>query len=284
MEKFLSTYNVLSDILVNQIIIYLRKSRGEEGESLEEVLERHEKILQDYALKVFGAKIPQENIYKEVVSGENIDERPEIQNVFHRLSDHDIKGVLVVEPQRLTRGDFEDMGRVLNIFKYSNTLVVTPVKTYDLDNQFDYKILKMELMQGNEYLDYTKTILNRGKRTSLDMGYFISSTPPFGYDREKIKKPNGKDKGYKLVINEKEAPVVRMIFELFVESMGTQELADFLNSQGYESRSGKEWNYGMVRNILENETYYGFLVWEKRQVLKRLIEGRIVKYRPKNDD
>lgn len=284
MEKFLSTYNVLSDILVNQIIIYLRKSRGEDGETLEEVLERHEKILQDYAVKVFGARIPQENIYKEVVSGEEIDERPEIQKVFHRLNDHDIKGVLVVEPQRLTRGDFQDMGRVLDIFKYSSTLIITPVKTYDLDDKFDYKILKMELMQGNEYLDYTKTILNRGKRTSLDMGLYISSIPPFGYDREKIKKPNGKDKGYKLVINQKEAPIVKMIFELFVESMGTQELADFLNEQGYESRSGKEWNYGMVRNILENETYYGSLVWEKRKVLKRLIEGRIVKYRPKNEE
>ncbi len=281
MEKFYSVHSVLSNILVHQIIIYLRKSRSEDGESVEEVLARHKKELQEYALKTFGALIPEENIYYEIVSGESIDERIEIKKVFNRLNDDDIKGVLVVEPQRLTRGDLEDCGRVLNIFKYSpnNTFVLTPNKLYDLQDSFDYKILKMELLQGNEYLEYYKMITKRGKKSSFGEGRFISSVAPFGYDKEKLK-----DKGFKLIINKEEAPVVKMIFELFVESLGTQELADFLNAEGVQSRSGKEWNYGMVRNILVNETYYGCLVWEKRQVLKKMIEGRVVKYRPKNEN
>ena len=76
-----------------------------------------------------------------------------------------------------------------------------------------------------------------------------------------------------------------MIFELFVESMGSHELANYLNQQGHQSRSGKLWNYGMVNNILENETYYGMLVNEKRKVLKKLIDGeRIVKTRPRQEN
>lgn len=103
----------LGKISVHKIILYLRKSRAEGKESVEEVLARHEKILQDYALQVFGEKIPEENIYREVVSGETIDERVEIKKVFHRLEKEDIDILLVVEPQRISRGDMLDCGRVV---------------------------------------------------------------------------------------------------------------------------------------------------------------------------
>lgn len=272
-------YNVLSNIKVHQIIIYLRKSRNEEKEPIEEVLARHEKMLQDYALRNFGEKIPEENIFREVVSGETIDERVEIKKVFNKLADDDIKAVLVVEPPRLSRGDMEDCGRVVNVLRYSNTLCLTLSKTYDLNNKFDRKIFEMELTQGNEYLEYTKTILSRGKKLSLEEGKFIYSTAPFGYEREKL------EKGFKLVPHKEEAPIVKMMFELFIESMSTHELANYLNQQGVKSRSGKLWNYGMVKNILENETYYGVLVNEKRKVLKKLINGEtIVKHRPRQEE
>lgn len=272
-------YNVLSTIKVHQIIIYLRKSRNEEKEPLEQVLARHEKMLQDYAIRNFGERIPEENIFREVVSGETIDDRIEIKKVFNKLADEDIKAVLVVEPQRLSRGDMEDCGRVVNVLRYSSTLCITLSKTYDLNNKFDRKIFEMELTQGNEYLEYTKTILRRGKKISLEEGKYIYSTAPFGYEREKL------EKGYKLVPHKEEAPVVKTIFELFVESMSSHELAEYLNQQGYESRSGKAWNYGMVNNILENETYYGMLVNEKRKVLKKLIDGeKIVKTRPRQEN
>ena len=75
----------LGKISVRRVIIYLRKSRAEGKESVEEVLSRHETILQEYAVQTFGEKIPEENIYREVVSGETIDDRVEIKKVFHRL-------------------------------------------------------------------------------------------------------------------------------------------------------------------------------------------------------
>ena len=69
----------LAKIKVEEIIIYLRKSRAERNETVEEVLARHEKILQDYAVQTFGQKIPETNVYREVVSGETLDERIEIK-------------------------------------------------------------------------------------------------------------------------------------------------------------------------------------------------------------
>ena len=63
-------------------LMYLRKSRQDSPfETVEEVLARHETILQDFARRTLGYTIPEENIYREVVSGETIEKRPEMQTI-----------------------------------------------------------------------------------------------------------------------------------------------------------------------------------------------------------
>ncbi|MBR5780379.1 MAG: recombinase family protein [Bacteroidales bacterium] len=264
----------LSLIDVYKIIIYLRKSRSEGKESVEEVLYRHEKILQDFAIQTFGQKIPEENIYREVVSGETLDERIEIKKVFNRLEKEEIKALLVVEPQRISRGDMLDCGRVVRILRYTETLCVTVTKTYDLNNKFDRELFEAQLSQGNKYLEYSKEIMDRGKALSIREGKYIGSTAPFGYDRKAL------DKGFMLVKHKIEAPIVETIFNLFVnEDLTTKEISSYLNKHQMESRSKKPWNYNMVRHILKHEVYYGSLAWGKRPVIRKLIDGDLTKFR-----
>lgn len=271
--KFITPQD-LKIINVLNIIIYLRKSRPEQNEPVEEVLQRHEKILQDFALQTFGAKIPEENIYREVVSGETLDERIEIKKVFERLEKEDIKILLVVEPQRISRGDMLDCGRVVQILKYTNTLVSTVTKTYDINNKFDRELFENQLLQGAKYLEYYKEITDRGKMFSILEGKYIASTPPFGYDRKPL------EKGFMLIKHKEESPIVEMIFNLFVnENLTTTEIASYLNKHHLQSRTKTLWNYGMVRSILKNEVYYGSLTWGKRPIIKKLINGELNKFR-----
>lgn len=270
----------LSKISVEDIIVYLRKSRAERNETVEEVLARHERILQDYAVETFGEKIPEKNIYREVVSGETLDERCEIKKVFSRLEDEEnIKGILVIEPQRVSRGDMSDCGRVVNILKYSNTLCITITKTYDLNNKFDKELFEAQLLQGNKYLEYHKEIMDRGKNLSVREGKFVGSTPPFGYDRKAL------DRGFMLVKNKEEAPVVETIFNLFVdEDLSTNEIASYLNKHQIKSRKKDLWDYEMVRHVLKHEVYYGSITWGKRPTIRKLINGEINKLRVSSDD
>lgn len=269
----------LAKISVNEIIIYLRKSRAERNETVEEVLARHEKILQDYAIQTFGQKIPEENIYREVVSGETLDERVEIKKVFNRLEKENIKGLLVVEPQRISRGDMLDCGRVVRILKYTETICVTITKTYDLNNKFDRELFEAQLLQGNKYLEYTKEILDRGKALSIREGKYIASTPPFGYDRKAL------DKGFMLVKDQEEAPVVETIYNLFVdENLSTVEIANYLNKHRLKPKRNELWDDKMVRHILKNEVYYGSLAWGKRPVVRKLIDGELTKFRVSSDE
>ena len=273
------TQHELSKIAVEQIIIYLRKSRAERNETVEEVLARHEKILQDYAIQTFGQKIPEANIYREIVSGETLDERIEIKKVFNRLEHEPIKALLVIEPQRISRGRMTDCGRVVDILEYTNTWVVTVTKTYDLTNKFDKQLFEAQLMQGNQYLQYHKEIMDRGKNLSIREGKFVGSTPPFGYDRKAL------DKGFMLVKDPVEAPIVKTIFDLFVdENLTTTEVAMYLNKHHMKPRKNDLWDYQMVSHIMKNEVYYGSTAWGKRPTIKRLIDGEITKIRINAED
>lgn len=269
----------LAKLSVDQIIIYLRKSRAERNETVEEVLARHEKILQDFALQTFGKKIPEANIYREVVSGETLDERIEIKKIFNRLEGEPIKALLVIEPQRISRGRMTDCGRVVDILEFTNTLVITVTKTYDLTNKFDKQLFEAQLTQGNQYLEYHKEIMDRGKNLSIREGKYVGSTPPFGYDRKAL------DKGFMLIKDEKEAPIVETIYNLFVdEDLTTKEIANYLNKHQMKPRKNELWDYEMVRHIMKNEVYYGSTAWGKRPTIKKLINGEITKMRISAED
>lgn len=267
--------------LLDEYLIYLRKSRSDgEKKSVEDVLERHEKQLQDYALRTFGHKIPEKNIYREVVSGgEAIEDRPEFIKVLKRLEIGNIKGVLVIDPQRLSRSGLYGAGDVLEAFEITNTLIATPTKTYDLQNKMDKKYLEMVMIQSAEYLEYTKEVLNRGRLQSVSEGKYIGSTPPYGYGKEKLVD----EKGYKLVPLPEEATNVVQIFEMCIEGIGTTNIANYLNENDVKPRKGMHWTPATIRGILTNKTYIGMLTWQKYALTKILVDREVKKKRVEKD-
>ena len=162
------SYYDWSRFAAEDILVYLRKSRTDDPTmTVEEVLEKHESILDEWAEKNLDEKVPEKNKYREVVSGETIDDRPEIKKILKLVESPRYKAILIVEVQRLSRGDLEDAGRLIKLLRYSNTIVITPQKTYDLRDEYDRDAFERELKRGNEYLEYTKKILDRGKLLSV---------------------------------------------------------------------------------------------------------------------
>lgn len=271
---------------IEEYLLYSRKSRADNpNEPIEEVLARHEKQLQELAVKLTGKPIPEKNIYREVASGETIADRPEIQKVFKRMEVGNIKGVLTVDVQRLSRGDLSDAGRIVDNFFYTHTLSINLNYTYNLDKDFDKKMFEQELRRGNDYLDYQKNILLRGRLTSLKEGKYIFSVAPYGYEKIKISEvDNSNEKGFTLKIKDNEAQVVKEIFELCLEGLGTTNIANYLNKTAVKPCKGDKWTPAMVRNILDNEIYYGYMTWNKRKVVKNMKDGQVVKSRPQQSD
>ena len=87
----------------------------------------------------------------------------------------------------------------------------------------------------------------------FEEGTFIISYPPYGYD----------NKDGKMVIVPKEAAVVRDIFDMTINGMGTYVIARELNDRGLQSKKGAKWHPSTVRGILQNEKYTGDVIFQK---------------------
>ena len=261
---------------VNEIYEYLRKSRSDDPlMSVEEVLIKHENILDQYARNHFGEPIPENNIFREIASSETIDGRPEMLRLLKLIESPQIKAILVVDVQRLSRGDLEDAGRLIKLLRYTNTQVITPQKIYNLNDEYDRDIFERELKRGNEYLEYFKKIQSRGRLESVREGNYIGSVPPYGYDKIIIKE--GNEKIPTLQINEEEAQVVRIIFDLYVnKDMGTTCIAKRLEELGFAAPKSPHWSPASIRGILSNEHYIGKVRWNHRKTV-RVVENQTIK-------
>lgn len=275
-------YNYREMFKPEEILDYLRKSQSDDPlMTVEEVLQKHENILDEWAMRHLGAKVPEENKFREIVSGETISERPEINKVLRLIESPKYKAVKVVEPQRLTRGDLEDIGRLMKLFKLTNTYVITPERVYDLRDEYDWNAFEAELKRGNDYLRYFKKIQQRGMLESVKAGNYVGSTPPYGFDKIKIKE--GKKECPTLKENPEQAEVVRMIFDMYAnQGLGRIVICSRLNEMGLKSSTGGFWDPTSIREILRNVHYIGKVRWNFRKNISVVENGEIKKKRPES--
>lgn len=265
------------------LLIYLRKSRTDDPAlTVSEVLAKHEQMLDEWVSRNMTGPVPECNRFREVVSGETIEARPEIQRLLRLIESPRYKAVLIVEPQRLSRGDLEDIGRIVKILRYTNTLAITLQYTYDLADERDRDMFERELKRGNEFLEYQKRIMANGRILSVQNGNFIGQHPPYGYRKTVIKE--GKRKCHTLEPVSEEARVVQQVFEMYARGVSSHEIARTLNGMGIPSPSGKSWTASSVKPMVTNDHYIGMVHWNRRKTVKVIECGDLVHTRPRNAD
>ena len=255
---------------VKGYVIYLRKSREDidaEKHGEGETLARHERILQGLTEEQ-GLNVVK--VYKEVVSGETIQDRPLMQEMMREIYAGVYKGVVVVKPDRLSRGDLENMGYIMNGLKFSGTLLVTPGMTYDvLNNKFHEQMLEMQLFNSKQEYRAIVARMQEGKMLSVREGNYMGSLPPYGYD---IITP---DRWTRTLQPNADAETVVKIFDWFVnERLSTGEIVKRLFNLGIPTLTGNpEWHRGTIKDILRNNLYTGKIRWFRRKCSRELDEN-----------
>ena len=277
-------YTELLNFRPEEVLVYLRKSRTDDPTlTVEEVLAKHEAILDEWAEKHLGEKVPEQNKFREVVSGETIADRPKIQHILKLIESPRYKAILTVEVQRISRGDLEDAGRIIKLLRYTNTLVITPQKTYDISNEYDRDFFERELKRGNEFLEYQKRIMQRGTLLSVSQGNYVGNVAPYGYIKTWVM--DGKRKCPTLSPHEEEAPIVYMIFDLFVNNgMSVYGICEHFDNVGIKPPRGKYWSHASLRSLLANPVYIGKIRWNNRKTVTVVENGEITKTRPRAKD
>ncbi|MTI48259.1 MAG: recombinase family protein [Firmicutes bacterium] len=275
-------------MLNEKYCMYLRKSRADleaESQGEGETLARHEKILLNLSKK---QNINITKIYREIVSGESIAARPVMQELLNEVEQGMWKGVLVVEVERLARGATMDQGIVAQTFKYSNTLIVTPMKTYDPNDEFDEEYFEFGLFMSRREYKTINRRLQRGRIESVKEGKYLGTIAPYGYVRKKLEG----QKGYTLEPHPEQAGVVKLIFELYTKGeqqadgsfrrLGVSRIARKLNEELMISpmRSDR-WVSSTLQDMLRNHVYIGKIKWNSRPTIKQMINGKMVTKRPR---
>ncbi len=264
--------------------MYLRKSREDRDKekiSGEDTLKRHREILSNHAARA-GLFIA--HTYEEVVSGETISARPQMQQLITDCYAGKYRGILVVEVSRLSRGNQGDAQIILDCLKYANNnsglLVITPTKVYDVaHNPDDEEYMEFELFMSRREYKMINKRLDRGRKQAVVEGEFMASYRPYGYDIHKTH-------AYRTLIpNPQEAPIVRLMFQWAAkENMTAGEIALRLTSMGVPTYTGlPEWSRATVKTILTNPTYTGKVRWNDRMVVKTMVGGNLVKSRPRSN-
>jgi DNA invertase Pin-like site-specific DNA recombinase len=275
--------NAIENALHPQYAIYLRKSQADrdiEGQTVEEVVARHKKILTDLAAKQ-GLYIGE--IYEEVVSGETIKDRPEFQRLLSDCYAGRWAGVLVVEITRLSRGNQGDAQKIIDCFTYSNhnhgVLVITPTKTYDIvRNPDDLEYMEFELfMSRREYKMITRR-MDRGRKQAVVEGEYMGAYRPYGWEIEKTKY------GRTLKPHQTEFEVGKMMYEWKVkEGLTAYKIAERLTAMGVPTYKGNaEWSKESVKDFLRNPVNMGKVRWNDRMQVKTMVNGELVTSRPRS--
>ncbi len=257
--------------------IYLRKSRNDDPhDTIEQTLSRHESILYDLANRM-QITINKDHVYKEVVSGESIAARPEMQRLLTDIEKGIYEGVLVVEVERLARGNSIDQGIISQAFQYSKTKIITPLKVIDPSNEYDQEYFEFGLFMSRREYKTINRRMQQGRKLSSEQGLYVGSCPPYGYQIKRLKK------GTTLQFDAHEYPILTFMKDLIVYQNKTiSEVADTLNHAQIKPRKSDYWTRNMVLHILTNPVNIGKIKWEYRQEIKTVFHGEMIKTRPRN--
>lgn len=265
----------MSNKFYASVAMYLRKSRAEEGEDTEVVLARHRLQLTQFAE---AHCINISRVYEEVVSGDSLFARPQMIELLNGIEAGRYSGVLCTDIDRLGRGNMKEQGLILETLKNSDTAIITPDKIYDLNNELDETQSEFKTFMARQELKMIKKRLSRGIHLTIEKGGYISNVP-FGYKRAY------QNKTPTLVPDPDESKIVQLIFKLYNEGKGCQEICNMLNSMGVQPHRSDKFSRSSIRKIITNPVYIGKVVWgQKKHIRPNKLGGknRII-YNPKEE-
>lgn len=183
-------------------------------------------------------------------SGGNL-ERPGLRELFQDIERRKIDLVVVYKMDRLSRS-LLDFAHVVDFLKKHGVAFVSVTESFNTADPVGELMLNI-IMSFAQYERELASMRIRDKiAASRKKGLWMGSRVPLGY--------NAIDK--KLIVNEKEAELVKHIFESFVGMRSITRVTKELNEEGYRTKEykgtgGEEFKIGTVKGILTNPTYIG---------------------------
>ncbi|MBI2017433.1 recombinase family protein [Candidatus Daviesbacteria bacterium] len=186
--------------------------------------------------------------------------RPELDRLRDDASKKLWEAVVIHSPDRLSR-EYAWQVIVMEELK-SKGIQVLFLNRPIAETLEDQLLLGMQGLiaqfERGKFLERTR----RGRLHRAKSGYILGNIPPYGYDC--VKKAKSKTGYAYYKINQEEASIVKLMFNLLTERhMTTYGIIMELNHLGIKARHGKRWGKSSVGKILRNYTYTGTTYYNK---------------------
>ncbi len=219
----------------------------------EESIEAQQRFIREYAEK--NGYIIEENDWyiDRGYSGKTVN-RPSFKKMIYDIGDEECEysAVIVHKLDRFSRNAVEAIAYKNILYDYGVELVSVSEK---IENDASGKLLFGICANFNQYyIDNLSVEVLKGMRENAYKCQWNGGKPALGYDVV--------DK--KLVINEREAVIVRKIFKMAAEGNGYNKIINELNRCGYLTKSGNKFGKNSLYDLLRNERYKGVYIFNQR--------------------
>ena len=232
--------------------IYTRKS-SEEGLDMEfNSLDAQREACEAYVAsqKAEGWAAIRERYDDGGYSGGSLD-RPALTQLVKDIKDGLVDVVVVYKIDRLSRS-LVDFTRLVDVFDRHNVTFVSVTQSFNTTSSMGRLTLNILL----SFAQFEREIIGERIRdkfsASRQRGMWMGGFVPLGYDvRDR-----------KLVVNQAEAKVVRMIFERFANLGSATIVARVLRAENIRNKRGKHIDKGVIYRLINNRVYLGEAVYK----------------------
>ena len=163
--------------------------------------------------------------------------------------------IITKEISRFSRSTLDSIKYTQDLLEYNVGVLFQNDNINTLDSDSEFRLVVMAGVAQDEIRKLSERI-KFGFRQSIKNGRVLGNDKLYGYDK----------KDCVLTINEEEAEIVRIIFDLYANhGMGTRKISQKLLEMGYTSREGNSFNVLTIRHMLENPKYKGWYCGNKSQ-------------------
>ncbi len=242
----------------------------------------------------FECEVADESIYAdEELSGATA-QRPAYQRLMEAARRREAEAIIVEAQDRLWR-DQAEMHTALQRLRFWGVRVFSVETGTDLTDKAGGIVAAVMGWRDETFLDSLREKTRRGMLGQVRRG-LSSGGRAYGYRSEPVCDGAKRDSygqplivGYRRVVNQTEAAVVRRIFEMYADGLSPKTIAHRLNEEGVPPprwRAGeprRSWTWTTIAGspkrasgILNNPLYVGRLLWNRSQKIRDPDSGKRV--------
>ncbi|MED4727043.1 recombinase family protein [Aneurinibacillus migulanus] len=185
--------------------------------------------------------------------------RPKMSCLMHDMTKKHFDVVLVYKLDRLVRS-VTDLHNLLQLFDKYDVKFKSATETFETTSAMGRFFITLVGAMAQWERENLAERVKMGMEQKVLKGERNGSYAPFGYQLI-----NGK-----LIVDQKEAPIVRRMFELY-KTKGLNHTARILNKEGLLGRRNKQWATFTVQYVIENPVYCGKIRWNKDSRSEEII-------------